>query len=75
MAHQNSPFSGLEVKDNPVLEVSAQEQTLQQELDLHMQHFHTLPEDCDEFEKARLELDLIEHQSNKAETEPGSNTQ
>ena len=60
MAREDSPFYGLEVEDNPVLEVTAQEHTLQQDLDEHLQHYNALPENCDELEKARLMLDIAE---------------
>lgn len=60
MINQNSPFHNLEVEENPVLEVSAQEKTLQQDLELHMQHFRELPESADPLEKARLMLDIAE---------------
>ncbi|MDJ0834044.1 MAG: hypothetical protein QNJ69_11015 [Gammaproteobacteria bacterium] len=60
MANEQSPFHGLEVEDNPVLKVSAQEQTLQQDLEQHMQHFRALPDACDEVEKAKLMLDIAE---------------
>lgn len=60
MANEDSPFYGLQVEDNPVLEVSAQEQTLQQDLEQHMQHYRALPEHCDPLEKARLMLDIAE---------------
>ncbi len=60
MANDQSPFHGLELEDNPVLNVTAQEQTLQQELDQHMQHYRALPDDCDEVEKAKLMLDIAE---------------
>jgi len=60
MTNSDSPFHGLEVEDNPVLEVSSQEQTLQQDLDLHMQHFRALPENCNSLEKAKLQLDIAE---------------
>jgi hypothetical protein len=60
MSNTDSPFHGLEVEENPVLEVTAQEKTLQQDLELHMQHFKALPEHCDPVEKARLMLDIAE---------------
>ncbi len=60
MAREDSPFFGLEVEDNPVLEVSSQEHSLQQSLDEHMQHYRALREDCDELERARLMLDIAE---------------
>ena len=60
MANEDSPFFGLEVEENPVLEVSAQEHTLQQNLDQHMQHYNALPAGCDELEKAKLMLDIAE---------------
>lgn len=60
MSRDDSPFSGLQIEDNPVLEVSAQEQSLQQDLDQHMQHFRALAEDVDELDKARLMLDIAE---------------
>ncbi len=60
MTNQDSPFYGLEVEDNPVLEVSAQELTLQQNLDQYMQHFNELAADCNELDKARLMLDIAE---------------
>jgi len=60
MTNKDSPFYGLEVEDNPVLEVTPQEQTLQQNLEQYMQHFNALPEDSDELEKARLMLDIAE---------------
>jgi hypothetical protein len=43
-----------------VLEVSAQEASLQQDLESHMRHFNELPADCDEVEKARLMVDIAE---------------
>lgn len=57
---EDSPFKNINVQDNPVLEVTAQETTLEQELKEHIQHYKELPEDCDAFEKARLELDMAE---------------
>ena len=60
MAKEDSPFYGLEVEDNPVLEVTAQEKTLQQDLEEHLQHYNELPRDCDALEKARLMLDIAE---------------
>lgn len=60
MANEDSPFYGLQVEENPVLEVSAQEQTLQQDLEQHMQHYRALPENCDPVEKARLMIDIAE---------------
>ncbi len=60
MVNENSPFQGLEVEDNPVLEVTPQEHTLQQDLESHMQHYHALPGDCDALEKAKLQLDIAE---------------
>ena len=59
-SNTESPFHGLEVEENPVLEVTAQEKTLQQDLELHMQHFNALPEQCDPIEKAKLMLDIAE---------------
>ena len=60
MANTDSPFHGLEVEDNPVLEVTAQEHTLQQNLDQYMSHFNELTENSDELEKAKLMLDIAE---------------
>jgi hypothetical protein len=60
MATQDSPFDGLKVEENPVLEVSSQQQTLQQDLELHMQHYRALQPNCDALEKARLQLDIAE---------------
>ncbi len=60
MVNENSPFHGLEVEDNPVLEVSAQEHTLQQNLEQYMQHFNALTENSDALEKAKLMLDIAE---------------
>lgn len=60
MSKQDSPFAGLQVDDNPVLKVSAQEHSLQQDLDMHMRHYKALPQDCDELEKATLMLDIAE---------------
>jgi len=65
MVSKDSPFYGLEVEDNPVLEVTAQENTLQQNLDQYMQHFNALAENSDvdntkEIEKAKLMLDIAE---------------
>ena len=60
MVDQNSPFFGLEVEDNPVLDVSAQEHTLQQSLDEHLQHFRALPAEAEPLDKARLMLDIAE---------------
>jgi hypothetical protein len=60
MANTDSPFHGLEIEDNPVLEVTPQEQTLQQNLEQYMQHFNALPENADELEKAILMLDIAE---------------
>jgi hypothetical protein len=58
--NENSPFHGLKVDDNPVLEVTPQEQTLQQDLEIHLQHYNALPRDCEPLEKARLQLDIAE---------------
>jgi hypothetical protein len=60
MAREDSPFHGLQVEDNPVLEVSAQEHSLQKSLEEHMQHYNALPDTCDELERARLMLDIAE---------------
>jgi hypothetical protein len=60
MANTDSPFHGLEVEDNPVLEVTAQEHTLQQDLDQYMSHFNALAKNSDELEKAKLMLDIAE---------------
>lgn len=60
MVDEKSPFFGLQVEDNPVLDVSAQEQALQQTLNEHMQHYNALPENVDALEKARLMLDIAE---------------
>jgi len=60
MTNQDSPFYGLDVGDNPVLEVTAQENTLQQNLDQYMQHFNALTENSNELEKAKLMLDIAE---------------
>ncbi len=60
MSNIDSPFHGLEVEENPVLEVTAQEKTLQQDLEQHLQHFNALPEQCDPVEKSRLMLDIAE---------------
>ncbi len=60
MTHKDSPFYGLEVEDNPVLEVTAQEHTLQQNLDQYMQHFNALAENSNELERAKLMLDIAE---------------
>ena len=60
MIDEKSPFHGLEIAENPVLEVSSQERSLQQHLDEHMQHYHALPEDVDPLLKAKLSLDIAE---------------
>ncbi len=60
MINKDSPFYGLEVEDNPVLEVTAQEHTLQQNLDQYMQHFNALAANSNELEKAKLMLDIAE---------------
>lgn len=60
MATEDSPFHNLEIEDNPVIEVSAQEQTLAQELEQHMQHWNALPADVCARDKARLMLDIAE---------------
>ncbi|MDJ0881259.1 MAG: hypothetical protein QNJ56_06375 [Gammaproteobacteria bacterium] len=60
MANQDSPFHNLQVEDNPVLDVTSQELTLQQDLESHMQHFRALPKDCNPVEKAKLQLDIAE---------------
>ncbi len=60
MATQDSPFHGLQIEDNPVLEVTPQEQTLQQNLEQYMQHYRALPANADELEKAILMLDIAE---------------
>jgi len=60
MTNKDSPFYGLEVEDNPVLEVTAQENTLQQNLDQYMQHFNALAENSDDVERAKLMLDIAE---------------
>ena len=60
MANEDSPFHNLEIEDNPVIEVSAQEQTLAQDLEQHMQHWNALPEDAPEVDRARLRLDIAE---------------
>lgn len=55
-----SPFKNLNVKENPVIEVSAQEITLEQELSEHLNHYNELPENCLAIEKAKIELDMSE---------------
>jgi hypothetical protein len=60
MANEKSPFHDLNIEDNPVIEVSAQEQTLAQDLEQHMRHWNALPEEADALEKARLMLDIAE---------------
>lgn len=60
MARDDSPFFGLQVDENPVLEVSTQEHSLQQALDEHMQHFRALPATADPLDKAQLMLDIAE---------------
>ncbi len=60
MSNETSPFANLTVEDNPVLEVTAQEQTLQQDLDQHLQHYNALTADCSALEKAKLKLDIAE---------------
>ena len=60
MVDETSPFHNLQIEDNPVLEVSAQEQSLQQDLEQHMQHFRALPDNSDPLERARLMLDIAE---------------
>lgn len=60
MPNENSPFHGLKVEENPVLEVTSQEQTLQQELEQHLQHYNELSENTDVLEKSRLMLDIAE---------------
>lgn len=60
MVDEKSPFYGLQVEDNPVLDVRAQELTLQQTLSEHMQHYKALPEHVDALEKARLMMDIAE---------------
>lgn len=60
MSTEDSPFQNLKIEDNPVIEVSAQEQTLAQELEQHMQHWNALPADAPEKDKARLMLDIAE---------------
>jgi len=57
---QDSPFKDLNIDQNPVLEVTAQETTLEQELKEHIQHYKELPEQCDPIQKAKLELDMAE---------------
>ncbi len=56
----DSPFKDLNIAQNPVLEVTAQEATLEQELSQHIQHYKELPAQCDPLQKARLELDMAE---------------
>lgn len=60
MAREDSPFHNLSVDENPVLEVTAQETTLEQELEEHLQHYNELAENCDAVEKAKIELDIAE---------------
>ena len=60
MSIEDSPFHGLKVEKNPVLEVTSQEQTLQQELEQHLQHYNELPENADDLEKSRLMVDIAE---------------
>ena len=60
MSKPDSPFQGLEIEDNPVLEISAQEAALQQDLESHMLHYRALPETCDPIEKSKLMLDIAE---------------
>lgn len=57
---QDSPFKDLNIDQNPVLEVTAQETTLEQELTEHLQHYNELSDQCDPLEKAKLELDMAE---------------
>jgi len=60
MAREDSPFHNLSVDENPVLEVTAQETTLEQELTEHLNHYQELPDSCDATEKAKLECDIAE---------------
>lgn len=60
MAKEDSPFHNLSIDDNPVLEVTAQETTLEQELESHLQHYNELPTNCNPVEKAKIELDIAE---------------
>ncbi len=57
---QDSLFKDLNIEENSVLEVTAQETTLEQELKEHRQHYKELPEHCEPIEKAKLELDMAE---------------
>lgn len=57
---QDSLFKDLNIEENSVLEVTAQETTLEQELKEHSQHYKELPEHCEPIEKAKLELDMAE---------------
>jgi len=60
MNQQDSPFDNLVIDDNPVLEVSRSEQTLEADLASHMQHYKELPDNVDPVERARLVLDIAE---------------
>jgi len=57
---QDSPFKDLNIEENSVLDVTAQEVTLEQELKEHIQHYNELPKDVDAAERAKLELDMAE---------------
>lgn len=57
---QDSLFKDLNIEENAVLDVTAQETTLEQELKEHLQHYKELPEQCEPLEKAKLELDMAE---------------
>lgn len=57
---QNSPFKDLNVAENPVLKVTAQETRLEEELKEHLQHYKELPENSDAVEKAKLQLNMAE---------------
>ncbi|MBL7003052.1 MAG: hypothetical protein ISR69_03365 [Gammaproteobacteria bacterium] len=60
MAREDSPFHNLSIEENPVLEVTAQEVTLEQELEEHLSHYKELKSDSPAIEKAKLEIDIAE---------------
>lgn len=60
MSNEQSPFHNLNIEENPVLEVSAQEDELKQELQQYMQEFEQINSESNLVDRARLMLNIAE---------------
>jgi len=60
MSNEPSPFQNLQIEENPVLDVSAQENDLKQELADYMGQFEALTAASDLVERAKLMLNIAE---------------